>query len=160
MIEGVKIKPIKIHKDIPDLEQPEVKSSILGEVVRVDENLLRKFGQSTFTVAYKGTIKGFHKHEKQDDLWFVATGKALVVLYDDRADSPTYRQTEILYAGADDYKLILIPAGVAHGYKVLSDEPVILFYHTTEPFNRANPDEHRIPLDDPKIGFRWDKYDK
>ena len=160
MIQGVTIKKLKIHQDEPDVYQPEVRPSILGEVVRVDEDYFTGFGQSTFTVAYKGTIKGFHKHEKQDDLWFVATGKALVVLYDARPDSPTYRQTQTLYAGAGDYKLIVIPIGVAHGYKVLSDEPVILFYHTTEPYNRENPDERRMPYNDPSINFKWDKYDK
>lgn len=160
MIEGVKIKSLKVHEDEPDSDQPDVRRGFLAEILRADEGLLRRFGQSTFTIAYKGTIKGFHKHEKQDDLWFVATGKVLVVLYDDRADSPSYKQTQTLYAGEGDYKLIVIPVGVAHGYKVLSDEPVILFYHTTEAYDPKNPDEHRLPLDDPKIGFRWDEYDK
>lgn len=156
MINGVKIKKLKVWPDEPDLNQPDVKPGFLMEVLRSDEGLLEKFGQTTFTVAYKGTIKAFHWHKKQDDLWFVATGKAGVVLYDLRKDSPTYGQTQVIYAGKDDYKLILIPKGVVHGYKVLSDEPVLLFYHTTEPYNRENPDEERIAYDDPKIGFDWE----
>ena len=157
MIEGVKIKELKVHPDIPDRDEDVNKPGFLMEVLRNDENLLGKFGQTTFTVAYKDTIKAFHYHEKQDDLWFVATGKAMIVLYDLRQNSPTKSETQVIYAGQDDYKVILIPTGVAHGYKVLSAEPVLLFYHTTEPYNSKNPDEKRLLFDDPKIGFDWSK---
>lgn len=159
MIHEVKIKIPKVHPDVHAKgEEVVLKPGVLMEVLRADEGLLKKYGQTTFTIAYKGTIKAFHWHQKQDDLWFVAIGKALVVLYDLRDDSPTRGETQVIEAGADNYKLIVIPPGVAHGYKVLSDEPVLLFYHTTEPYNAENPDEERIPYNDPKIGFNWEKY--
>lgn len=158
MIEGVKVKPLVLRQDVPDTKEVNYQPGVLLEVLRSDEGLLSKFGQSTLTISYKGTIKGFHLHERQDDLWFVETGKALVVLYDLRFNSPTFRQTQVLFAGKDDYKLIVIPAGVAHGYKVLSEEPVLLLYHTTEPYYNQHPDEKRIPWDDPEIGFDWKKY--
>lgn len=158
MIDEVKIKDLTVHQDIPDTPDEMVsKPGFLMEVLRDDDDLLKKFGQSTFTVAYPGTIKAFHSHQKQDDLWFVATGKAKVVLHDARPDSPTKGQTEVIYAGQDDYKLILIPAGVLHGYKVIGDEPVSLFYHTTESYNRDDPDEVRVPFNDSKINFNWEE---
>ncbi|MBI4050825.1 MAG: dTDP-4-dehydrorhamnose 3,5-epimerase family protein [Candidatus Doudnabacteria bacterium] len=159
MIEGVKVKNLVVHKDIPDVDQPNVEPGILMEIVRADENLFEKFGQSTMTVAHPGTIKGFHYHENQEDLWFAATGKAVIVLHDMRSDSPTHKQTDVISAGRDNYKLVVIPVGVAHGYKVISEDSVIMFYHTTEPYNRSNPDEKVIPYDDPKIGFDWSKYE-
>ena len=157
MINGVKIKELKVHQDISDTKEPQEKPGFLMEILREDDGLLKKFGQTIFTVAYKDTIKAFHYHKKQDDLWFVATGKAVVVLHDLRDDSPTKGETQVIMAGEGDYKLILIPVGVAHGYKVLSEEPVLLFYHTTEPYIPESPDEERIPYNDPKIGFDWDK---
>lgn len=158
MIEGVKIKKLKVRQDIPDTNEQTGRLGYLMEVLRDDDGLLKKFGQSTLTVAYKGTIKAFHWHERQDDLWFAATGKAIVVLYDNRPTSVTYKKTEIITAGRDDYKLIVIPVGVLHGYKVVSEEPVLMFYHTTESYNPESPDEKRIPWNDPKIGFDWSKY--
>lgn len=158
MIEGVKIKKLIVHPDVVEKGERIKKPGFLMEVLRADEGLLKKFGQTTFTVAYPGTIKAFHWHKKQDDLWFVASGTALVVLYDLRKDSPTKGQVQTIEAGENDYKLILIPKGVAHGYKVLKDKPVLLFYHTTEPYNPENPDEERIPFNDPRIGFDWEKY--
>lgn len=156
MIAGVIVKNLKVHQDVPDTDLKDIKLGFLMEILRCDEKIFKKFGQSTATFAYKGTIKGFHVHEIQDDLWFMATGRSLIVLHDLRPSSSTYKKTETIYAGKDDYKLVVIPVGVAHGYKVLSDEPVIMFYHTTEPYNAKNPDERRIPWDDPSIGFNWD----
>ena len=155
MIDGVKIKKMVIHRDIPDTKD-DPGQGILMEVLRNDEGLLKKFGQTIFTVSYgRGTIKAFHWHKLQDDLWFVASGMVRVVLYDNRNSSPTYRETQQINAGANDYKLILIPQGVIHGYQVLSDVPVLLFYHVTEPYNPQSPDEQRVPFNDATINFDW-----
>jgi len=159
MIKGVKIKQLKVHQDTyKPGEEVVPRLGFLMEILRSDEGLLKKFGQTIFTVAYQGTIKAFHWHKRQDDLWFVASGKALVVLHDLRKDSPTYKETMVIQAGRDDYKLIVIPAGVAHGYKALSHEPVIVFYHTTQLYNAQNPDEQRLPYNDAGINFDWSKY--
>ena len=160
MIKGVKIKKLIVHQDIFDEKEKVEQPGFLMEILRNDEDLLKKFGQTTFTVAYPGTIKAFHWHKKQDDLGFVATGQAMVVLYDLRKDSPTKGETQVIMAGEGDYKLIVIPAGVAHGYKVLSKKPVLLFYYTTETYDSKNPDEERIPFDDSQIGFDWSVKDR
>tara|TARA_Y100000590_G_scaffold344091_2_gene393389 strand:- start:5984 stop:6466 length:483 start_codon:yes stop_codon:yes gene_type:complete len=155
-IEGVKVKELTVHQDISDVAESLSAPGFLMEVLRDDDGLLKRFGQSTFTVAYKDTIKAFHWHQRQDDLWFVASGKAFIVLHDLREGSSTYGTTETVTAGVDNYKLILIPVGVAHGYKVVSDDPVLLFYHTTESYDSVNPDEKRIAYNDPNIGFNWE----
>jgi dTDP-4-dehydrorhamnose 3,5-epimerase len=155
MISDVIIKKLNVHADIPDTDEALAEPGFLMEILRADEKLLKKFGQTTFTVAYQGTIKAFHYHAKQDDLWFVATGRAMIVLYDKRENSPTKGETQVIYAGVGNYKLVVIPVGVAHGYKVLSAEPVLLFYHTTECYNLASPDEQRLAYDDPQINFDW-----
>ena len=157
MIDGVKIKSLRVFKDKPDRDEDKGRGGFLMEVLRSDEDLLKKFGQTTFTVANSGTIKAFHYHDKQDDHWFVATGKAKIVLHDIRADSSTRGETQVLFAGKDDYKLISIPIGVAHGYQVVSEEPVLLFYHTTEPYSCDRPDERRLAWNDPTINFDWSK---
>lgn len=158
MIDGVKIKQLKIFKDVPDLDQKKVKPGYLLEILRSDDKLLTKFGQTIFTVAHPGTIKAFHWHKKQDDLWFFATGKATIVLHDLRKKSKTFGETQVIVCDAEtDPKLVLIPIGVAHGYKAQGKKPVMLFYHTTKPYNPKNPDEQRLPYNDPKIGFDWSK---
>jgi len=125
------------------------------EILREDDRLLRHFGQTSFTKTYPGVIKAFHWHEDQDDIWYVADGMARVVMYDRRADSPTKGVTQVVYAGEDNPVIILIPSGIAHGYQVLGPKPVMLFYHVTKVYDPKNPDEQRIPFDDPEVGFDW-----
>lgn len=148
MIDGIKIKKLVKHPD---------SRGFFLEILRDDDKLLRKFGQTSYTLTRPGVIKAFHWHKKQDDLWFVATGSAQVVLYDLRKKSKTYKKTQVILAGEDKPLLILIPKGVAHGYKVLGKKPVCLFYHTTESYKAKEPDEGRIPHDDKSIGFDWNK---
>lgn len=145
-IEGVKIKPLVRHCD---------ERGYLLEVLRDDDGLLERFGQTTYTMTYPGVIKAFHWHRKQHDLWYVAAGEAMVVLYDLREESPTYRKTQVIFAGEHSPQLIVIPPGVAHGYRVLGDRPVGLFYHTTRSYDPSDPDEERIPYNDPEIAFPW-----
>jgi dTDP-4-dehydrorhamnose 3,5-epimerase len=125
------------------------------EVVREDDQLLRHFGQSSITKTYPGVIKAFHWHHNQDDVWYVVDGMARVVLYDRRPGSPTQGVTQVVYAGEDNPVVILIPIGIAHGYQVLGNKPVVLFYHVTQVYDPKQPDEQRIPFDDPQIGFDW-----
>ena len=125
------------------------------EVLREDDHLLHHFGQTSFTKTYPGVIKAFHWHLDQDDVWYVADGMARVVLYDRRPDSPTRGVTQVVYAGEDNPVIVLIPSGIAHGYQVLGNKPVLLFYHVTKAYDSKNPDEQRIPFDDPGIGFDW-----
>lgn|SRR5574341_207704 len=127
----------------------------LREVLRDDDKLLTHYGQTTITKTYPGVIKAFHWHQSQDDVWYVVSGMARVVMYDRREGSPTFGETQVVYAGEDNPVTILIPAGIAHGYQVLGNESVILFYHTTHSYDPKNPDEERIAFDDPQIGFDW-----
>ncbi len=145
-IHDVVIKKLVTHSD---------DRGYFREVLRDDDNLMSRFGQTSFTKTYPGIVKAFHWHRKQDDLWYVVDGMARVVLYDQRTESPTCGETQVIYAGEDNPVLILIPAGIAHGYQVLGTKPVMLFYHTTQSYNPADPDEMRIPYDDPEIGFDW-----
>ena len=125
------------------------------EVLRDDDQLLQRFGQTAVTKSHPGVIKAFHWHHHQDDLWYIVDGMARIVLYDRRPESPSRGVTQVIYAGEDNPVLVLIPAGLAHGYQVLGNKPVILFYHVTQSYNPAQPDEQRIAYDDPEIGFDW-----
>lgn len=144
MIDGVKIKQLVTHL---------TEDGFFREIVRDEDGLLEKFGQTSMSLAHPGFIKAFHYHKKQDDLWYILSGQVRAVLYDTRPQSPTYKQTQTIIMGQDDPKLVFIPKGVAHGYQVLGNVPAILFYHTTEHYNPE--DELRIPFDDKEINYDW-----
>lgn len=146
MIEGVKVKKLVKHCD---------DRGFFMELVRDDDHLLASFGQASMSMSYPGVIKAFHYHEKQDDVWFFPSGNAQVVLYDLREESPTNGQTDVFYMGEDNPICLLIPKGVAHGYRVLGEKCATIIYFTTEIYDPRQPDEHRIAWDDPAIGFNW-----
>jgi len=145
-IEGVKFKKLIRHSD---------ERGFFQEIVRDDESVVKKFGQLSASKTNPGVIKAFHYHERQDDIWFFPYGNARVVLNDIRKDSKTRGVTEVFFMGEDSPSALLIPAGVAHGYQVLGNKPVVITYLTSESYDSKNPDEKRIEYDDPKIGFDW-----
>lgn len=146
MIEGVHIKKIIRHYD---------DRGFFSEILKEDDPFFSGVKQTSYTETYPGVIKAFHYHKKQDDIWFVAKGNAQIVLHDLREDSKTKGETQVIYAGESNPLLVRIPIGVAHGYRVLGNEVVGLFYHTTESYRADDPDEHRIPFDSPDINFDW-----
>jgi len=146
MIKDVKIKSIKRFAD---------DRGYLAEIIKEGEETFCEVKQTSYTVAYPNVIKAFHWHKKQSDVWFPVSGNLQVVLYDMREDSPTYQETQVIYAGEDNPQLIMIPPQVAHGYRVLGEKPAGLFYHTSEVYDPKNLDEERIEYNDPKIGFDW-----
>ena len=126
-----------------------------AEVLRDDDGLLSNFGQLSWSTSFPGVIKAFHYHEEQDDIWFFPSGNAQVVLYDTREDSLTKGKTEVYYMGENNQIILLIPKGVAHGYRVLGERPATIVYCTTKSYNPNQPDEKRIPWNDKRIGFDW-----
>jgi dTDP-4-dehydrorhamnose 3,5-epimerase len=119
------------------------------------------FAQMSRTLAYaRGgnppeLIKAFHWHRRQWDYWDVVGGHARVVLVDLRLDSPTSGKIQTLAVGDHNPQMIAIPPFVAHGYQCLGMKDVEMVYYVTEPYEPNNPDEGRIPWDDPRIGFDW-----
>jgi dTDP-4-dehydrorhamnose 3,5-epimerase len=53
---------------------------------------------------------------------------------------------------------LLIPPGVAHGYKVIGHDNAMLVYLTDRFYNPQ--DEGRIPHNDPSINYDWETQKK
>jgi dTDP-4-dehydrorhamnose 3,5-epimerase len=146
-IEGVKSKKLIKHFD---------DRGFFAEVLRDDDGLLSNFGQISWSTSYPGVIKAFHYHEEQDDIWFFPSGNAQVVLYDLRENSSTKGRTNVYYMGEHNPLILLIPKGVAHGYRVLGEKPATIIYCTTKSYNPIQPDEKRISWNDKEINFDWE----
>jgi dTDP-4-dehydrorhamnose 3,5-epimerase len=147
MIDGVKIIDIKKHSD---------NRGFLCEMFKKNKDIKSfEVVQSNFTVAYPGVIKAFHWHKKQKDLWYCVFGNIEVVLYDRRPKSKTKWDTQTITIGENNSSAVLIPEGVAHGYRVLGNKDAGLVYFVNKAYDSNNPDEERIPHDDQEINFKW-----
>lgn len=124
------------------------------EIFRVKENQLEGLAepftvkQVSMSVLVPGTIKAYHLHFKQDDLWYVPPFQRLLVnLHDVREGSATFDVHQKMVLGAGKNALLRIPKGVAHGIANVYAENMFMCYATNEQFNPADPDEHRLPWD-------------
>jgi dTDP-4-dehydrorhamnose 3,5-epimerase len=130
------------------------------EIIRASDPFFSSFAQLSWCRRRTGTITAWHIHPDQWDWWFVPHGVMKAVLHDLREGSPTRGNTFEIYLGENTTeKVLAIPNGVAHGYKVI-EGPLELFYVTSREYDREHPappqgQEGRLPYDDPSIGYDW-----
>lgn len=138
MIDGVKVIPLNRHAD---------DRGYLVEILRNDDAHYIKFGQVYVSCLRCGIIKAWHKHEKQTDYFYVASGTSKIGLYDDRENSPTKGQYQtVVLGGLGNESLLIIPPMVWHGQMSLS-KVTFLVNLPTEAYDPKNPDEIRAPVD-------------
>jgi dTDP-4-dehydrorhamnose 3,5-epimerase len=148
LIAGVRVEPVALHPD---------DRGYFLEVQRMGRGLAAAFPAASTQVSaalnFPGAIKAFHYHLHQTDCWTPVRGMLQVALADLRVGSPTFGARNTMYAGALKPWQILIPPGVAHGYKVIGNEDALLVYLTDRFYNPQ--DEGRIAWDDPGINYDW-----
>lgn len=144
-IEGVQIIPLNMFYD---------DGGALAEILRFDDEgnsqILPEFKikQATFSQMMPGTIKAFHLHYNQEDVWFVMPyDRLLIGLFDARKDSKTYNTSMRFVLGAGRAQALYIPRGVAHGLANVWQQPASMIYCVNQCFNAIEPDEHRLPWD-------------
>ena len=153
LINGVKIQPIALWPD---------DRGYFLEVQRIGTGLAAGFPpestQISAAISYPGTVKAFHFHLHQHDFWTTVKGLLQVVLMDLRVGSPTFGVRNTMYVGELRPWQVLIPPGVAHGYKVIGRDDALLVYLTDRFYNPK--DEGRIPHNDPGINYDWETQHK
>lgn len=117
--------------------------------LRRDSRLPRRAVQTNVSFSRRGVIRGLHYHERgQDDLFACLTGRARVVVLD-RETGETFS----LDIGEDNPVAVYVPGHHAHGFEALTD--CLFSYHVSEEYDPADPDEHTIPWDDPRVRQLW-----
>jgi len=102
-----------------------------------------------------GHVKGWALHKLHEDRYFIIRGELEFVTYDVRPDSPTRGQVCKLMLSERDHSVVNIPIGVWHATRNLGTEDAIIVNMPTRPFDHANPDKYRLPLDTPLIPYSF-----
>ncbi len=112
MIKGIVIKELNKFED---------GRGWLSEIFRQDETEFKpKMAYASFSNF--GAIRGPHEHVKQSDFFcFFGPGDFKMYLWDNRKDSPTFGEKMEMTVGQSNAVSILIPPGVVHGYKCVSE---------------------------------------
>jgi dTDP-4-dehydrorhamnose 3,5-epimerase len=130
-------------------------------VERFHEARFREFGlptrfvQDNHSRSAPGVLRGLHYQSRpaQGKLVGVTRGRIWDVAVDLRSDSPTIGQSFAVELSDLDGRLLWIPAGFAHGFCVLGNEPADILYKVDAPYNPAG--EGGIRWDDPELAIAW-----
>ena len=113
------------------------------------------FIQDNQSFSNKGVIRGLHFQigpYAQTKLVRVLEGEILDVVVDLRLDSKTYGHTFSVVLSAENKKQLLVPAGFAHGFSVLSETASVM-YKVDQVYNKES--ERGIRYDDPILNIDW-----
>jgi dTDP-4-dehydrorhamnose 3,5-epimerase len=114
MIKGVVIKKLNKYED---------ERGWLVEIFRHDEVDYLP-AMSYVSVTKPGVVRGPHEHRYQSDCFvFVGPGSFALRLWDRREGSPTQGEYVKIEAGEDNPMMVIVPPGVVHGYKCISNTP-------------------------------------
>ncbi|WP_137918285.1 dTDP-4-dehydrorhamnose 3,5-epimerase [Hydrogenophaga sp. 2FB] len=116
------------------------------------------FVQDNHSRSAQGVLRGLHYQvqQPQGKLVRVVRGEVFDVAVDIRKNSPTFGRWAGVKLSEDNHRQLWIPAGLAHGFLVLSESADFL-YKTTDYY--APQHERCIAWNDPDIGIEWPSTD-
>jgi dTDP-4-amino-4,6-dideoxygalactose transaminase/dTDP-4-dehydrorhamnose 3,5-epimerase-like enzyme len=123
-------------------------------MLRADAAEFTQFGECYFSEVFPGAVKAWKRHTLQTQNLAVPVGRIKFVLYDDRENSVTRGQVEVLELGRPDaYQRLQIPPGIWYGFSCLSDTPALLANCADVPHDPAEGEVR--PVDDSGIPYQW-----
>lgn len=112
------------------------------------------FVQDNHSCSAKGVLRGMHyqAQQAQGKLVRVVHGTIFDAVVDLRPSSDTFGQWFSILLSADNKQQLWVPAGLAHGFLVVSDSAEVL-YKTTDYYAPAY--QATLAWDDPSVGIDW-----
>lgn len=116
--------------------------------------ITQSFVQDNHSRSQKGVLRGLHfqSQNPQGKLVRAVVGEVFDVVVDIRPHSPTFKQWVGVILSEHNKKQLWIPAGLAHGFVVLSDT-ADFEYKCTDYYDPSH--EHCLIWNDPDIGIDW-----
>lgn len=120
-----------------------------------DAGIQELFVQDNHSYSRRGVLRGLHYQiqKPQGKLVRVVTGEVLDVFLDLRRKSPSFGKWHSVRLSGENRKLAWIPAGLAHGFYVLSESAHVL-YKSTDFY--APELERTVLWNDPELGIKWE----
>ena len=120
-----------------------------------EHGLPTEFAQDNHSRSAPGVLRGLHYQyaPAQGKLVGVTRGRIWDVAVDIRPDSPTFGTYVATELSDLNGRLLWIPAGLAHGFCVLGDEPADILYKVDAVYNPHG--EGGIAWNDPDLAIPW-----
>jgi dTDP-4-dehydrorhamnose 3,5-epimerase len=114
------------------------------------------FVQDNQSLSSRGVLRGLHFQAPpyaQDKLVRVISGAVNDVVVDIRKNSPTFGQYYTAHLSADNFRMLFVPVGFAHGFETLEDN-TIFQYKCSNYYNKAS--EGGLRWNDPTLQIKWE----
>ena len=147
LIEGVSIRDVRTHTDVR------------GSVVELYDT---RWGWHSDPLVFAhcftirpGYVKGWGLHKTHEDRYFILYGEMDLVLFDPRPKSST--RGKVCRLALSEYRrcLINIPTFVWHAEQNVGITDAVVIDFPTRPYDHANPDKYRLPIDTPLIPYSF-----
>lgn len=114
-----------------------------------------QFVQDNYSRSKPGVVRGLHYQfdKPQAKLVGVIRGSIIDIVVDVRSKSPTFGKSIQIQLDDRDRSLLWIPAGFAHGFAVIGEEPADVLYKTDAEYNPKG--EGGIRWNDPELEIKW-----
>lgn len=114
-----------------------------------------EFVQDNFSRSAPRVLRGLHFqwNPAQGKLVGCTRGRIWDVVVDVRKNSPTFGRHVGVELTGDNGRLLWVPAGFAHGFVVLGDEPADVLYKVDALYNAAG--ETALLWNDPTLAIQW-----
>jgi dTDP-4-dehydrorhamnose 3,5-epimerase len=126
-----------------------------NQQIMAEVGIAERFVQDNHSCSSRNVLRGLHYQVKrpQGKLVRVAEGEILDVAVDMRRSSPSYGRWEAVRLSGENKRMLWIPAGFAHGFRVLSEKAHVL-YKATDFY--APEYERTIAWNDPSLKINWE----
>jgi dTDP-4-dehydrorhamnose 3,5-epimerase len=126
-----------------------------NERVFVELGIGDRFVQDNHSSSQRNVLRGLHYQIKQTQgkLVRAVEGEILDVAVDVRRSSPTFGGWEAVKLSGENKRMLWIPAGFAHGFRVISEKAQVL-YKATDYY--APEHERTLAWNDPDLKINWE----
>lgn len=126
-----------------------------NQKIMADVGISETFVQDNHSLSGRNVLRGLHYQVKhpQGKLVRVADGEILDVAVDMRRSSVTFGRWEAVRLSGENKRLLWIPTGFAHGFRVLSEKAHVL-YKATDFY--APEHERTVAWNDPTLKINWE----
>jgi dTDP-4-dehydrorhamnose 3,5-epimerase len=126
-----------------------------NERVMAGAGIAERFVQDNHSCSSRDVLRGLHYQVKhaQGKLVRVAEGEILDVAVDLRRSSASFGRWESVRLSGDNKRMLWIPAGFAHGFRVISEKAHVLYKAT----DFYSPEAERtLAWNDPDLKIDWE----
>lgn len=110
--------------------------------------------ETYYSISHKGVIRGMHFQTPPHDhikIVYVPHGRITDVVLDIRKNSPTYGDYFAVELSAENGKILIIPKGLAHGFKSLENNTNVTYMQTS-----CYAPNHDYGIHYDSFGFEWE----